>query len=177
MAGMSEQSRRRVDHRDYESPPDGEKDILEWVRRCADVCSRARMHDEARIWREIAERGAEFHAADLPPGTRMMEAQACFANSALTVMGATEWQDEGLWYAEGFALSVHGFWAHHAWISDSAGHAYDRTWMSHGLRYLGVRFPVDETSARLGGSMMIQYPVGFAWGPDFISHPELLEGK
>lgn len=149
-----------------------DSETLDWVRRCSRECRKAGMYPETAIWDAIAERGDEYKLAPLPEGVSMMPARECFRNAVLTALGATEWDDDTLRYAEGFVYRDDiGMWLHHAWVVTDAGVAVDRTWHLPGSRYVGVIVPIDETSPNLGGSTFARHPIGIAWGPYFAAIP------
>ncbi len=144
-------------------------DVRAWAKQCVAACHRANMPLEATIWRVVAERGEDYPPGELPLSVPLGPPHACFREAALAVITADA--DEGLCYAEGFALSEFDMWVHHAWVITGDGHAVDLTWEHPGKRYIGVTVPVGKTSARLGCSLLAPISLGFIWGPDLVGNP------
>lgn len=75
----------------------------------------------------------------LPPGVPMRGApRACYGNS---IYVATV---HGLRYVQGYALHQIAGAVSHAWVADGAGRAWDVTWPTPGLAYLGVELAVER---------------------------------
>jgi len=150
-------------------------ELRDTARRCADAARGMRLSLEADVWHAIADRGEEWQ----PPVKRRgqwMKQQQCFRNAALTAMGWTALDPDGLQYAEGFALNEFGLWVHHAWVVSQDGEVTDRTWREPGLRYLGVTFDADSFTRPLGNCQLTDEPCGFAFcSPELTETPGALE--
>lgn len=151
-----------------------DREIRAWAKERADML-RGRMAEYV-VWDAIAKNGREWAPALRADGTpdfggRLMTPRQCFRNSQRTVLGLTaypaHWLDGDLRYVEGFALTHLDMWSHHAWVARPDGLVVDRTWKDGAKRYIGVPMEFDELMKRhrdLGGSLLSDWPVGFAWG-------------
>jgi hypothetical protein len=150
-----------------------DEEVRAWAKLCADITD-GRL-GEHYIWREIAERGQEFEMARTKAGKpdhggTLMRQRECFTNSKRTVLGFTHYDPAGCTYAEGFALSSLGMWAHHAWVVTPGGLALDRTWRNGSTCYVGVT--LDELGEDITTCELAPYPCGYAWAPNMVKAPE-----
>ena len=151
-------------------------ELRAWAKKCADV-TRGRM-PEFEIWDAIADRGEEWQIAYTKSGKPdhggpLMTPRECYTNTARAILGLTAYNPDGKHYAEGFALTNHGMWSHHAWIVNEAGLVVDRTWKDGAQRYVGVI--CDDWLRMPGEPQLSDWPCGFAWAPTYADSPELLD--
>ncbi|MFD3959603.1 hypothetical protein ACFWRG_34600 [Micromonospora tulbaghiae] len=125
-----------------------EGSLITHIRRHAELISQAgnRIPDDWKYessFHMLLALSRRFTPAPHPKGMIGMPEGACYSNSA---QYARDHQDQGLAYAEGFALTAEdGCYVPHAWTVRPDGTVLDPTWDDDPRRaYIGI--PVADTS-------------------------------
>ncbi|MFJ4151883.1 hypothetical protein ACIP10_30515 [Streptomyces galbus] len=157
MLNSPENYRSRADDVSAEASVIAAEDgLIRYIRQHAELAERSGYEIPAD-WRHQSQYhlllalGRRHTPAPRPKGLISMPARLCYSNSA---QYARDHQDQGLLYAEGFALTL-DFYVSHAWTVRPDGCVIDPTWGDEpGRAYVGIAVADPELWPFDGGGIL-----------------------